>query len=91
MASPTNSADAMTSAATTPVSRVAAPNSLLRSDAGTIMLAAVPPPRPATTLASPVARNSRSPVQVLVRGHLEPGEIHDHDNERDHYQHQHGG
>ena len=49
----------MTRAVTTPVRREAAPNSLLRSEAGTIMLAAVPPPRPATTLASPVALNSR--------------------------------
>ena len=50
----------MTTAQTTPVTRVDAPNSLLRNDAGTIMQRNVPPPRPPTTLADPAARNSRS-------------------------------
>lgn len=50
----------MTPAATTPVRRVDAPSSLLRRDAGTTMVATVPPPRPAITLATPVTRNSRS-------------------------------
>ena len=51
---------AMTSAATTPVRRVDAPSNLLRREAGTTMVEMVPPPNPATALATPVTRNSRS-------------------------------
>ena len=60
MPSPRNSAPPITRTPTIPVRRVAAPNSLLRSDAGTTMVATVPPPSPAIALATPVTRNSRS-------------------------------
>ena len=55
------------------------------------MVATVAPPSPATMLANPPARNSRSPVQILVHGDLQTRDVHDDGDECDQHQRQHVG
>ena len=67
-----------------------APNSLLRSDAGTTMVATVPPPAARRARwRSPVTRNSRSQSSSRFGGQLQPRYVQDHADERHQDQRQH--
>ena len=64
------------------MSLVAAPSSLLRSDADTIMLPTATPPSPPTTLARPVALELTVPVEFLAGGEFDAGGVHGHAHQR---------
>ena len=74
-----------------PVRRLVAPSSLLRNEAGTTMVATVPPPRPETTLANPRRPELAVPVELLVGRELDTGDVHDDADERDERQGQQVG